>query len=141
MPPSRCSSTSSSRSEPSSRSRSACFFLNFHQLMSVLLDSRPHHASHSIGCLLPLQLFHHQLPTIGDDGRHSTVDCQGAKGEALVGLGSYIVNASEGGPAGRPGAYLQAVPEGHSHGEGLRPSASDVHGAPDGTCVPAPFNG
>src|SRR5580658_10145589 len=97
MPPSRCSSSSKSRSERSSRSRSASLFLICHQLMSVLLGGRPHHARQSCGHLEtthPLRsrrcnvkigravlydpdlVTEDVLPSSGDDGRHSTINCQ-----------------------------------------------------------------
>src|SRR5580692_10855684 len=61
MPPSRCSSSSNSRSERSSRSRSASLFLICHHFMSVLLGGRPHHARQSFGHLRPLRFFDQQL--------------------------------------------------------------------------------
>src|SRR6202789_94013 len=61
MPPSRCSSSSNSRSERSSRSRSASLFLVCHHFMSVLLGGGPHHARHGLGHLLPLRFFDHEL--------------------------------------------------------------------------------
>src|SRR5260370_26855726 len=61
MPPSRCSSSSNSRSERSSRSKSASLFLICHQFMSVPRAGGPHHARHSFGHLLPLRFFDEQL--------------------------------------------------------------------------------
>src|SRR5258708_22443002 len=61
MPPSRCSSSSNSRSERSSRSRSASLFLLCHHRMSGLLSGRPHHSRHSFGHLLPLRFFDQEL--------------------------------------------------------------------------------
>src|SRR5580658_825620 len=66
MPPSRCSSSSNSRSERSSRSRSAslfllCLQLICHRLMSALLGGGPHHARYSFGHLLPLRFFDQEL--------------------------------------------------------------------------------
>src|SRR5258708_31710291 len=61
MPPSRCSSSSNSRSERSSCSRSASLFLICHHFMSVLLGGGPHHARHSFGHLLPLRFFDQEL--------------------------------------------------------------------------------
>src|SRR5580704_2936397 len=61
MPPSRCSSSSNSRSERSSRSRSASLFLNCHHFTSVLLGGGPHHSRHSFGHLLPLRFFNQKL--------------------------------------------------------------------------------
>src|SRR6266849_2069146 len=61
MPPSRCSSSSNSRSERSSCSRSASLFLICHHFISALLDGGPHHARHSFGHLLPLRFFDQEL--------------------------------------------------------------------------------
>src|SRR6266852_5228272 len=61
MPPSRCSSSSNSRSERSSRSRSASLFLLCHHRMSGLLGGRPHHSRHSFGHLFPLRFFDQEL--------------------------------------------------------------------------------
>src|SRR5215469_1628919 len=61
MPPSRCSSSSNSRSERSSRSRSLSRFLICHHRISALLSGRPHHACHCFGHLLPLGLFNQEL--------------------------------------------------------------------------------
>src|SRR6266550_8709721 len=61
MPPSRCSSSSNSKSDRSSRSTSASLLLRCHHRMSVLLGGRPHHARHSFCHLLPLRFFNHQL--------------------------------------------------------------------------------
>src|ERR1700691_3461754 len=61
MPPSLCSSSSNSRSERSSRSRSASLFLICHHFISALLGSGPHHERHSFGHLLPLRFFDHKL--------------------------------------------------------------------------------
>src|ERR1700680_3823485 len=61
MPPSRCSSSSNSRSERSSRSRSASLFLLCHQFMSLLLGGGPHHARYSFGHLLPLRFLGQEL--------------------------------------------------------------------------------
>src|SRR6266478_5752636 len=61
MPPSRCSSPSNSRSERSSRSRSASLFLICHHFMSGLLGGGPHHARHSFGHLLPLRFLDQEL--------------------------------------------------------------------------------
>ena len=60
-PPSRCSSSSNSRSERSSRSRSASLFLLCHQFMSALLGGGPHDARDSFGHLLPVRFFGQQL--------------------------------------------------------------------------------
>src|SRR5882724_4637592 len=61
MPPSICSSSSNSRSERSSRSRSASLFLLCHHRMSRLLGGWPHHARYSFGHLLPLRFFDQEL--------------------------------------------------------------------------------
>src|ERR1700730_12557209 len=61
MAPSRCSSSSNSRSERNSRSRSVSLFLICHHFMSVLLGGGPHHARYSFGHLLPLRFFGHKL--------------------------------------------------------------------------------
>src|SRR5258708_19175239 len=61
MPAYRCSSSSNSRSERSSRSRSASLFLICHHFMSALLGGGPHHARHSFGHLLPLRFFDQEL--------------------------------------------------------------------------------
>lgn len=56
-----------------------------------------------------------------------------------MGLGSYIVNASEDGPAGRGLTYkqfLKVIRTGKDY-DHQHPTCT---GAPDGTCVPAPFN-
>src|ERR1700722_13591384 len=91
MPPSRCSSSSNSRPERSSRSRSASFFLICHHFTSVLLGGRPHDARHSFGhekcpqdgLVQPVlkktgavlfRVCYGRQPTLnGDDGRHSTI--------------------------------------------------------------------
>src|SRR5580692_1646078 len=61
MPPSRCSSSSKSRSDRSSRSRSASLLLICHHRMSALLGGGPHHARHGFGHLLPLRFFDQEL--------------------------------------------------------------------------------
>src|ERR1700733_7853741 len=61
MPPSRCSSSSRSRSERSSRSRSASLFLICHHFMSVPRGGGPHPSRHGLGHLLPLRFFDHKL--------------------------------------------------------------------------------
>src|SRR5207253_9111001 len=61
MPCSRCSSSSSSRSDCSSRSTSASRFLICHHLISALLSRGPHYASDSLRHLLPLRFFNHKL--------------------------------------------------------------------------------
>src|SRR5260370_18393449 len=61
MPPSRCSSSSNSRSERSSCSRSASLFLICHHFISALLRGCPHHSRHSFCHLLPLRFFDQEL--------------------------------------------------------------------------------
>src|SRR5579863_123592 len=71
MPASRCSSSSNSRSDRSSRSRSASLFLLCHQLVghklrchqftSVLLGGGPHHTRYRFGHLFPLRFFGNEL--------------------------------------------------------------------------------
>src|SRR5208282_1659245 len=61
MPPSRCSSSSNSRSERNSRSTSASLFLICHHLMSTLLGGGPQHARYGFGHLLPLRFFYQEL--------------------------------------------------------------------------------
>src|SRR5258708_16324881 len=61
MPPSRCSSSSNSRSERSSRSRSASLFFICHHFIPALLAGGPHHSRHGFGHLLPLGFFDHEL--------------------------------------------------------------------------------
>src|ERR1700689_1286771 len=60
-PRSRCSSSSNSRSDRSSRSRSAFFFVIRHHGISALLRGGPHHARYGFGHLLPLRFFDHEL--------------------------------------------------------------------------------
>src|SRR5579863_1592765 len=60
-PRSRCSSSSISRSERSSRSRSSLRFRSCHQCISALLGGRPHHPGNCIHHLLPLRLFDLEL--------------------------------------------------------------------------------
>src|ERR1700691_3732926 len=54
-PFSRCSSSSNSRSERNSRSRSASLFFSCHHLISTLLGGAPHHSWQSLRRLLPLR--------------------------------------------------------------------------------------
>src|SRR5260370_2336479 len=61
MPHSRCSSSSNSSAERSSRSRSASLVLSCHHFMSALLGGGPHHARHGFGHLLPLRFFDQEL--------------------------------------------------------------------------------
>src|SRR3984885_10156490 len=61
MPRSHCSSSSRSRSDLSSRSRSAFRFLICHHRISTLLSRGPHHQPDSFGHLLPLGFFDHKL--------------------------------------------------------------------------------
>src|ERR1700746_3006203 len=60
-PISCCSSSSSSRSDWSSRARSSSRFFHCHHRISALLGRRPHHASHRVRHLLPLRFFDHKL--------------------------------------------------------------------------------
>src|SRR5580692_9770122 len=60
-PYSRCSSSSSARSDCSSRSTSASRFLICHHLISALLGRGPHYACDSFRHLLPLRFFDHKL--------------------------------------------------------------------------------
>src|ERR1700761_7713776 len=60
-PRSCCSSASSSRSDCSSRSRSALRFLICHQCISALLGRGPHHARDRFGHLFPLRFFGEEL--------------------------------------------------------------------------------
>src|SRR6185437_12959320 len=57
----RCSSSSSSRSDCNSRSRSASSFRICHHFISTLLSGRPHDARHGFGHLLPFRLFDQKL--------------------------------------------------------------------------------
>ena len=61
MPRSRCSSSSSSRSDCSSRCKSASRFPICHHFISALLSCGPHHPRHSFCHLPPLRFFDDKL--------------------------------------------------------------------------------
>src|SRR5215469_16558215 len=61
MPRSRCSSSSSSRSDCSSRCKSASRFLICHHFISALLSCGPHHPRHGFCHLFPLRFLDDKL--------------------------------------------------------------------------------